>query len=74
MGALHFLDKLVVPDAYDKSTSHELELFESGGRLFFRIWAGGIGANKPVVCELTPDQARQLSAGADSLAVRISED
>ncbi|WP_406850109.1 hypothetical protein [Chromobacterium phragmitis] len=72
MGALHFLDELVVPDAYDKSTFHGLELFETEGRLFFRIWVGGIGADKPLVCELTPSQARQLSAGAEDLADRIS--
>ncbi|MEN6081603.1 hypothetical protein [Chromobacterium piscinae] len=72
MGALHFLDEMIVPDAYDKSLQHEIELFESEGRLFLRIWTGGIGVGKPLVCELTPSQAQQLAQGAKDLSERMT--
>jgi hypothetical protein len=74
MGALHFLEhEFSVPDAYKKDVHHDLELFEIGGELFFRLWVGGLGENKPVVCCLTKQQARDLAEGAEALSSRIGD-
>ncbi len=72
MSAQHFLDDpFIVQDAITEGVSHELELYELGGELFMHLWIGGSGANMPVICQLTKEQARQLSDGADRLAARL---
>ena len=74
MGALHFLEhEFSLPDAYTKDLHHDLELFEMGGDLFLRLWVGGQGENKPVVCLLTKPQAHDLAEGAEALSSRIGE-
>ncbi len=72
MGALHFLEHgFLLDDHVTNGLQHELELFETGGKLFLRLWVGGIGANMPVECCLTQAQADQLAEGAQYLASRI---
>ena len=74
MAALHFLEhEFSLPDAYAKAVHHDLELFEMGGERFLRLWTGGLGENKPVVCRLTKKQARDLATGADALFSRIGD-
>ncbi|KUM02760.1 hypothetical protein AWB61_03075 [Chromobacterium sp. F49] len=73
MGAVHFLDdQFLLADARDDAVEHELELFETGGKRYLRIWVGGIGNGPEILCEITEEQARQLSEAAESLADRIS--
>jgi hypothetical protein len=72
MGAVHFLEhEFSLQDAYAKNVHHDLELFETGGELFLRIWIGGLGKNSPVVCRLTQSQASNLAEGAEALARRL---
>ncbi len=72
MGALHFLEDFITPDPI-RNTEHEVELFETGGKLFLRIRIGKqVDPESTVTCQLTPEQARLLSEKADSLADRIS--
>lgn len=47
---------------------HELELFQTGGDLLFRLWIGGMGADMPVERRLTKEQAQQLAQDASRLA------
>jgi len=68
MGALHFLDDaFILQDAVSENVAHELELYEQGGELYLRIWIGGSGADMPVVCKLTNEQAAQLADGGSKL-------
>lgn len=72
MGALHFIEHgTLLADHVTQGLSHELELFETGGELFLRLWIGGIGANMPVTCRVTLQQAQQLAEAADAFAHRL---
>ena len=74
MGALHFLEhEFRLPDADDKDVHHDLELFEMGGERFLRLWTGGVGENKPVVCRLSKRQTEELAKGAEALSSRIRD-
>ena len=75
MGATHFLDhNFLLADYFTQGLNHDLELYETGGELFLRLWVGGRGANKPVLCRLTQAQTNQLAQGAQDLAARFSPD
>lgn len=72
MGALHFLEHgTLLADHFTEGLQHELELFETGGQLFLRLWIGGIGADMPVTCRLSQAQADELAKGAEALAGRL---
>ena len=72
MGAVHFLEHgTLLADHFTEGLEHEVELFETGGQLFLRLWIGGIGADMPVTCRLTQAQADHLAQGAQSLAARL---
>ena len=72
MGAHHFLDHgFTLLEHFDDSIFHELQLYEQGGEPFFRLWVGGEGKNKPILCRLTYQQARDLADGAEALAFRL---
>ena len=72
MGALHFLEHgTMLQDHFTEGLQHELELYETGGELFLRLWIGGIGANKPVLCRLSKAQAAQIAEAAEKLAGRL---
>ena len=74
MAALPFLDPpLIVKDSVTPSVSHEIELFESDGQLFIRLWIAGIAADMPVICNLTKKQAAQLSDAAECLSLRLPD-
>lgn len=72
MGALHFLDfNFLLADYSQQGISHNLELFETGGELFLRLWVGGRGAGQPVLCRLTQAQADDLAESAQQFARRL---
>ncbi len=72
MGALHFLDHdFDLVDYHTQGVKHTLELYETGGELFLRLWINGRGSDMPVLCRVTRDQAKELAAGADYFATRL---
>ena len=73
MGALHFLEhEFALADYFTEGLAHDLELYETGGELFLRLWIGGRGADMPVLCRLSQDQAKELAEGANRLAGRVA--
>lgn len=73
MGADHFLEHgFVLDDHFTQGLQHGLELYSHGGELFLRLWIGGAGANMPVICRVTPKQAREIAEGSERLATRFS--
>ena len=74
MGALHFLEHgFCVADQKDGGVCHDVELFETGGELFIRMWVGGVSANNPVTGKMTIQQASQLAEGAQAFAARLRD-
>lgn len=72
MSATHFLpDPFIFFDRQDDSIHHEMELFEQGGRLFVRLWIGGVEANNPVVGEMSRQNAHTLAECAQKFAARL---
>lgn len=72
MGALHFLEhEFHLADLEDKAVHHTLELYETGGELFLRLWQGGRGRGKAIICKMTQAQAKELAEGAEGLSTRI---
>ena len=72
MGAHHYLEHgFNMIDYKDDHIFHGLELYETGGELFVRVWVGGESANNPVIGKITIQQARQLADGAEALASRL---
>lgn len=73
MGAANFLDHDFLLDDYiTQGLQHHLELYETGGELFLRLWVGGRGADMPVLCRLSKAQAKELAQGAEGLSTRLA--
>jgi translation initiation factor IF-1 len=51
MGALHFLDIGLLPDALRPETSHQLEVFEMGGELFVKVTLAAPTGSDQAYCE-----------------------
>ena len=70
--AVNFLDHdFQLADAVTEGLQHHVDLYESGGDLFMRIWISGRGNDMPLCLKLTADQARQFADGAERLATRL---
>lgn len=75
MGANHFLEhEFLLDDHVTQGVQHAVELYQTGGGLYLRLWIGGRGANMPVLCRLTQAQAKELAEGAERLAGSITAD
>ena len=73
MGAAHFLDhEFHLSDLSREGIHHTLELYETGGELFLRLWIGGRGEGDGLICKLTRAQAKELAQGAERLATRLN--
>lgn len=74
MGALHFLDHdFNLTDDKSPTETHTLELYETGGGRYLRIWIGGRGTGNEVRCKVTKEQAVQLADAAEYLRDRIAD-
>lgn len=72
MGALDFLDDglRLEEDAPIAGDMHTLELYESRGGLFLRLWTEGAYGLQPLTLRLTQVQAAKISQLAAGLASR----
>lgn len=72
MGTQQFLEHgFSLQDLNSPDVHHDLELYETGGELFLRLWVGGHGKDGSIICRISQSQARQLAEGAEALASRL---